>query len=50
MFSIKALPFIFVGFCAFIFALMLLNGVYERSPRLLFVPCVMAVIGYLFAV
>ena len=49
MFSIKALSFIFVGSCAFVLALMLLNGVYERSPRLLFVPCVMAIIGYLFA-
>jgi hypothetical protein len=49
MFSVKALPFALVGMMVFIFALMLLNGGYEKSPGLLLMPCGMAVIGYYFA-
>jgi hypothetical protein len=49
MFSVKAMPFAFVGLMVFILALMLLNGAYEKSPALLLMPCGMAFIGYHFA-
>jgi len=48
-FSIKALPFMFVGICAVVFALMLLRGAFQTKPTLLLWPCGMAVIGYCFA-
>lgn len=45
-FSLKIFPFVFFGFLAFFFFLLLRNGAYQKAPMFLLVPCVMAVIGY----
>jgi hypothetical protein len=47
-FSFKVFPFLFFGFLAVIFALMLRGGVFKQTPMFVVVPCVMAAIGYFF--
>ena len=43
---IKLFPFLFCGFCAFFLILLLLNGVFQKAPIFLAVPCAMAIAGY----
>jgi hypothetical protein len=47
-FAIKIFPFFFCGICAFILALLLMNGALQKAPVFLVAPWVMAVIGYLW--
>jgi hypothetical protein len=45
-FSIKIFPFVFFGFLAFLFVLLLINGAYEKNPMFLVAVGVIAVIGF----
>jgi hypothetical protein len=45
-FAIKLTPFVFLGFLALFFVLLLMNGALQRAPILFVLPCVMAVFGY----
>jgi hypothetical protein len=45
-FSIKIFPFVFFGFLAFLFFLLLINGAYEKSPMFLVAVGVIAVLGF----
>ena len=47
-FAIKLAPFLFLGFLAFLFVLLLMNGALQKAPMFLVMPCVMAVLGYLW--
>jgi len=44
-FAIKLTPFVFLGFLAFFFAVLLMNGALKKAPMFLAVPCVMAILG-----
>ncbi|HXW93819.1 MAG TPA: hypothetical protein VEK33_24930 [Terriglobales bacterium] len=44
-FSLKFFPFLFFGFLAFVFFLLLINGAYEKAPMFLVMVGVLAVIG-----
>jgi hypothetical protein len=45
-FSIKLLPILSLSVPVLVVAVVLYVGVYEESPMLIVIPCVMAVIGY----
>jgi hypothetical protein len=47
-FSIKLFPFVFFGFLAFFFYLLLVNGAPKQAPIFLVILCAMAAFGYLF--
>ncbi len=47
-FSLKIFPFVFFGFLAFLFFLLLINGAYEKSPMFLVAVGVVAVFGFYY--
>ena len=47
-FSFKAFPVLFYGFLAMMIAFLIMNGALEKDPMMVFVPIVMAAVGFFY--
>lgn len=48
-FSLKVVPFVFVGICVFIVSLLLANGAWRQNRPFLIIPVLMGIVGWYFA-